>query len=263
MQWCISDIHGSYYTLVDLLAKIRAYDSSAKFVFVGDYVDRGNFNYEVVELVRTMQEEGHVCLRGNHDDVIDWIVNDKQCLGRMSEYVVGTPSIYNVIPWWMSNGLSETLLSYRVRTHRTQSVNDNRVCAEVYEEFCTRMPKQHKDFFRGLELYWENDTHFADHGYYNPQKPLPRNIKWTSGEYNSETLWGRFANDQLARPTQWDKIGVFGHTPVSYYGAISPIKADKIRLIDTCSFKSDGYMCGYCCETDDWMLQAVDSRDVA
>ena len=51
MQYIIGDIHGCADTLQKLLAKVRAADEDAKFVFVGDYIDRGLKSKEVVGLV--------------------------------------------------------------------------------------------------------------------------------------------------------------------------------------------------------------------
>lgn len=262
MQWIISDCHGMIFTLTSLLEKIRGYDSDAKFVFVGDYVDRGKNNKQVVDLMIEMQSQGAICLRGNHDNVIDWMVNNQHYIGHISEYVSGKPTYYNVTNWWIHNGLGPTLESYGVELPGGYGcVMHPEACLDVFNGFAARMPRSHKDFFLNLPLYWENDTHFACHAYYKPNAPLPRKISWTSDEVADMTLWSRFSNFDLTTPTQWDRIGVFGHTPVKNYGASAPIKWDKIRLIDTGSFMRDGYICGYSCETDDFFLYPSDSRD--
>ena len=76
--YVMTDIHGRLAPLKALLAQIP---DGAKIVFLGDYIDRGSESREVVELVRSLQANGAVCLRGNHEDMIcmpdphPWLAN--------------------------------------------------------------------------------------------------------------------------------------------------------------------------------------------
>ena len=67
----IGDIHGCYYTLLNLLEKVEYDKQNDKLVFVGDYIDRGNNSFEVVEYLINLQKEVGkdkcVCLIGNHE----------------------------------------------------------------------------------------------------------------------------------------------------------------------------------------------------
>lgn len=251
MQWIISDCHGCCHTLEKLLWKIRGQDPSPLFVFVGDYVDRGLFNKEVVELAVQLQKEGAVCLRGNHDDVVDWLLN-KHCLGNSKEWVVGELTEDKVVNWWMLNGLKTTFQSYN---------------ATNLEEFKANVPDSHKEFFRNLPLFWESDTHFACHAFMRPNEPLPRSMKFVQSDRNEEILWSRFSyGDAVYKKNlaeQWDKIGVFGHTPVSTYipSKATPIKSGKVRLIDTGVFIGEA-MSAYNCNTDSFISETTDRRDI-
>ena len=69
----IGDIHGCIHTLKALLKEI-SYDSSTDtLVFLGDYIDRGDYSYEVVSLLRKLQnqvgKDKVICLRGNHEQM--------------------------------------------------------------------------------------------------------------------------------------------------------------------------------------------------
>ncbi len=256
MQWIIGDIHGCYYTLQRLLEKVRAYDDEAQFVFIGDYVDRGLRSLEVVNLVIEEQKKGAYCLRGNHDDVIDWMVNGQSAgdLGMMTDSL----DLLNVGAWWLVNGFAPTLTSYGVK------LIDGMNFEVAMQEFVNNVPDNHKKFFRELHLYWENDTHFACHAYLDPTIPLPRTLAMLPDSMVHDMLWTRFPSTGTGvgvPPPVWDKIGVFGHSPVQSYGAVAPIKHGNIRLIDTFVF-SDAYLTSYCCDRDDWILQATDSRDI-
>ena len=45
------DIHGQYYDLCEILRRQRFGETSKKFLFLGDYVDRGKYGPEVVALL--------------------------------------------------------------------------------------------------------------------------------------------------------------------------------------------------------------------
>ena len=182
MNHIIGDVHGCFYTLEKLIQRVQDLDDKAYFIFIGDYVDRGQLNKEVVEYAIDLQNKGNaLCLRGNHDNVIDWILNDdgeKDGLrvghykGNISEYVRDRPTFDNVIPWWRVNGLDETLASYgatQALFDSNEPVDPNRIA----QEFREKVPQSHKDFFRNLPLFWENETHFACHAFFRPNEELP------------------------------------------------------------------------------------------
>ncbi len=269
MKFIIGDIHGCYHTLVKLIDRIMVADSDATFVFVGDYMDRGLHSKEAVDYIIGLQEEGAVCIRGNHDEVIDWLLN-KHCLTDIGTMCGGYVTDESVMSWWFVNGIKPTLENYGV------DIESHFWNPSLWaRQFRDVVPDSHKNFLKQLPLCWENDTHFACHAYIRPNEPLPREadkLVIPDGQ-KKEVIWERFPRGYknadrasireclIPVKTQWDKIGVFGHTPVSYYGAAAPIKYDKLRLIDTGAFDGN-YLCGYCCELDNWILQATDEKDI-
>ena len=46
----IGDIHGCVHTLKDLLNRVSYSSQTDTLVFIGDYIDRGYFSYEVVSM---------------------------------------------------------------------------------------------------------------------------------------------------------------------------------------------------------------------
>ena len=265
MDWIISDIHGCFYTLQKLLKRVREYDPEANFVFVGDYADRGLNSSQVVDfLIKEQEKNGVICLRGNHDDVIDWMLNQESATS-MQEMISSVPNLLTVGAWWLMNGFAVTILSYGV------PLKPGSDYSVALDQFVKKVPDSHKKFYRALPLYWENETHFACHGFMRPQLELPRKLDMLPSSMAHETLWSRFQPNKDIQmgglnPTidpVWDKIGVFGHTPIQeMYGAAAPIKHKNIRLIDTGAFTNE-YLTAYCCEQDDWLLQATDSRDIS
>ena len=68
----VGDIHGQFFDLLAMLRKIDAHnpDEDMKLVFMGDYVDRGNYGPEVVAYLFAMKlkhPEKIILLRGNHE----------------------------------------------------------------------------------------------------------------------------------------------------------------------------------------------------
>ena len=48
----VGDIHGCYHTLLGLLRKLDYVSRSDTLVFVGDYIDRGPWAFDVVRTLR-------------------------------------------------------------------------------------------------------------------------------------------------------------------------------------------------------------------
>ena len=59
--YVIGDVHGCYYTLLQLIEKLPA---QAKLIFVGDLCDKGNYSKDVVAYVVANK---HQCILGNHE----------------------------------------------------------------------------------------------------------------------------------------------------------------------------------------------------
>lgn len=101
LTYAIGDIHGSYTKLINLYRHCVQHcgANAFRFVFLGDYIDRGKRSREVVEfLIRTQAgaPDQIVCLRGNHDDML---LNAGERDG---------------LALWLDNGGEATLRSYGV-----------------------------------------------------------------------------------------------------------------------------------------------------
>ena len=65
------DIHGQFYDLVAMLRKLKGRSSTpSKLLFLGDYVDRGNYGPEValyLFCLKLKTPDDIFLLRGNHE----------------------------------------------------------------------------------------------------------------------------------------------------------------------------------------------------
>lgn len=66
----IGDVHGCYEPLKEVFDKFNDYENTA-YVFLGDYIDRGLQNKEVLEFMLSIYSRKNVyCLEGNHENVL-------------------------------------------------------------------------------------------------------------------------------------------------------------------------------------------------
>ena len=93
----IGDVHGCYYTLVDLYTKILQSYPGITVYSVGDMVDRGNYSCEVMDFVI---ENNILMTPGNHDYMFYHFFKDPSSIFAKS---------------WFFNGSEPTLESYENR----------------------------------------------------------------------------------------------------------------------------------------------------
>lgn len=68
MKYVVADIHGEISKLKLLLENISAIDKSPTFIFIGDYVDKGEDSYATLQFLNTLAQKYEcVFLRGNHE----------------------------------------------------------------------------------------------------------------------------------------------------------------------------------------------------
>ena len=164
--YALSDIHGCLNKLEGLLAQCRAdARGDARFVFLGDYIDRGPDTRGVLELVMDLQrrEAGRVtCLIGNHEDLALNAIDDPEEIDQ----------------WVVYNGGDKALKSYGA-THPSQ------------------LPADHVAWLRALSTYHDDGRRFFVHAGVNPSRPLDRQVRhdmlWIREPFLSDPRdFGRF-----------------------------------------------------------------------
>lgn len=92
----IGDIHGMDQALDDILKKWDK--ASQQLVFVGDYIDRGHNSAATLQKVYALnQEEGAICLRGNHEQLLLDFLDHPMMNWNLYKRNGGTTTISNIL----------------------------------------------------------------------------------------------------------------------------------------------------------------------
>jgi serine/threonine protein phosphatase 1 len=184
--YAVGDIHGEVELLDELLAKLP-HRPGDRFVFVGDYIDRGPDSRRVVDrLIAFSRERQCVFLLGNHEsmflDFLGW---------RDDAYFAGDA--------FLPNGGDRTLASYGFFD---QDLPDP-------EKFA--LPPDHEAFYRGLRLHYREGDYLFVHAGLARDLLQETDIDWALRRAHPEDLlWDRSGIDL---PNRLGVTIVYGHTP--------------------------------------------------
>jgi len=174
--YAIGDIHGELYKLKALIQRLFP-QKDDKLVFVGDYIDRGGYSFEVIDyLVELSKKHDCVFIEGNHENMF-------------MDYMSGINE--DLFIW---NGGQKTITSYEQHGY-----DINKFSYYIERE----MPRAHIDFFQNTVKYYETDDYIFVHAGIAPNTPLEN----TPDEI---LIWDR-AFQHMSHYK--GKVVVFGHTP--------------------------------------------------
>jgi serine/threonine protein phosphatase 1 len=149
--YAVGDIHGclnQLQRLVDLCEQ-DAGSQRSKFIFLGDYLDRGPDSRGVIEFLMNLQKwspDEVICLRGNHEDLL-------------LDALEGEDAELN----WLSNGGDATLHSFNAAGAKD-------------------LPTSHIDWIRSLPVSHDDGQRFFVHAGVHPERPLnqqrSRDLLW-------------------------------------------------------------------------------------
>ena len=235
MRWVIGDIHGMYDALRGLLDAVGRRDASPRFLFVGDYVNRGANSRGVIELLLGLP--GAAFARGNHDDVLDLVLHG-ECYDPHS----AAPDAGAAFAWFMNHGLANTFTSYGV-DYAVLEAAERRPTPQKLREIAAAVPEAHRRFIRALPAVVEEPDVFVAHAMWEPEAPddAPSVAAELAAapRLRHRVLWGRYTADEIRRPKRWGRTGYFGHTPVEalgpaiHRGQNTPVRGPRIVLLDT------------------------------
>jgi hypothetical protein len=265
MRWIIGDVHGMVQPLATLLLQTRKHDPQAMFLFVGDYVNRGPDSRNVMELLIRLRAEGaaRFC-RGNHDDVIDLLLNGT----AFCPETAATDPV-QAFGWFMQFGLGQTLASYGVETHAVDAVARRPSAARI-QQLLRGVPETHRQFIRDLPPILDEGDFVVAHAFW---ELLAANDPATMAALLSEhvemrhrLIWERFSIADVAAPKWWNRPMFFGHTPVANYprnksASGQPLLGPGIVLLDTgAALGVDGRLTAFCFESGTYLQADREGR---
>lgn len=213
--YAIGDIHGCLDKLERLfqLCALDADDQPAKFIFLGDYIDRGADSRGVVQYLMDLQAympERVVCLKGNHEDMLLSAVEDESREDH-----------------WLRNGGTQTLYSYQVPT-------------------AFDLPRHHLDWLGSLPLSYDDGLRFFVHAGIHPDRPLNQqddhDLLWIREPFlSSEKDFGRLVvhghtplgsgvSEQRTNRINIDTGAVYGK---SLTAAVFSVELKPVKFIST------------------------------
>jgi serine/threonine protein phosphatase 1 len=246
MRWVIGDVHGMRLALESLLEKIGKRDPSPRYLFAGDYVNRGPDSRGVLNLLLKLPSARFV--RGNHDDILDIILHG-------SGYCDHPQRIdpISAFRWFMQHGLAETLVSYDADYADLDYAAEHATPQRV-KETVSIIPEEHRAFIRDLPPVIEEPDLFVAHALWDVDT-ADAGIAAKLGEDAADRfkiLWGRYSEKEIKGKKRWKRTGYFGHTPVQSYrdDYDEPLRGPDIVLLDTgAALSADGRLSAVCAET--------------
>ncbi len=174
--YAIGDIHGRADLLKELHERIIEDALSIPkhikkvAVYLGDYIDRGFNSRGVIDLLTGAPLPGFelVYLKGNHEDIF---------LRFLEDHSYG--------PGWFSVGGDATAVSYDVRL--PVDIKSGERFRHVQQQLRVRVPEQHMEFLRQLEMLYLAGDYVFVHAGIRPGIPIeeqaPKDLLWIRGEF--------------------------------------------------------------------------------
>ncbi|MDE5458395.1 serine/threonine protein phosphatase [Bradyrhizobium sp. CSA112] len=211
--YAVGDIHGRADLLSEITARIdddiqRRPIARTVEVYLGDYIDRGPHSRTVIDLlaVRLVANRA-VCLRGNHEAVMEGFLQD--------------PAI---LKYWQPLGGMQTLASYGIELR-----DETETALDLHRRFLDAFPRAHELFMQCLCNQFSCGDFSFVHAGIRPGIPIAQ-------QDVNDLIWIR--NEFLESTRDHERFIVHGHTPVPH----PDIRHNRIN-IDTCAWRTGTLTC--------------------
>lgn len=212
--YAVGDIHGRSDLLRETIEHIdddlrRRPITHAVEIYLGDYVDRGPDSKGVIDLLAMrLVRSNAVCLRGNHEDMMEGFLRDASRL-----------------PAWLKLGGVQTLASYGVDPHRDALEAGH----DLHRRFCGVFPRAHELFLKCMRPWISCGDYLFVHAGIRPGVPFERQAL-------ADLLWIR--EEFLTSSLDHGKFIVHGHTPVPH----PEVHPNRLN-IDTAAWRTGTLTC--------------------
>jgi serine/threonine protein phosphatase 1 len=177
-MFAIGDIHGCAQKLHELIELIAADPQKDTLIFIGDYIDRGSSNRDVVDYVLQLKKEfkNVICLLGNHEQMLLNYLEDED------------------EEMYLCNGGKHTLSDYGIKLSDTTGERKEKI------------PEAHLLFFQSLLPYHQTKDYIFVHAGLIPGISIDK-------QTIDDLLWVRYKF--IDSDYDFGRRVIFGHTPMS------------------------------------------------
>ncbi|MBW1981888.1 MAG: serine/threonine protein phosphatase [Deltaproteobacteria bacterium] len=215
----IGDIHGCLQKLEALMQRIDPRPGRDQLVFLGDYIDRGEDSYGVLDYLVEVKKKypQTIFLMGNHEKMfLDFLAGEEQAL-------------------FLHNGGVSTLKNYLDKLDNFNAATGEDWAAHVLEHL---LPEAHKEFLEDLLPYYETEDFIMVHAGLREGVPLEKqsleDLVWIREEFlYSEKDFGKrviFGHTPFARPlVLFNKIGI--DTGAVYGNTLTCVLLPELKFV--------------------------------
>jgi len=177
MTFVIGDIHGEITKLKNLIDNIRRVDKEVVWIFVGDYINKGEDSKAVLNYL--MKLENSIFLMGNHE--------------------------YYFLQYIQEGKFEKEVLKYGLKS----TFEDFDMNLTTLEE---KLYKPYRKFFDNLKFFYETEKYFISHAGINLDY-----IKHDFNTLSAEKFFMFSRYDFFNYKNKiHDKVSIFGHTGFNY-----------------------------------------------
>ena len=214
----IGDLHGEFSRFQRLWRKVAFRAGQDRALFLGDYLDRGSGNVQVMDWVLGhFGRDDMVFLRGNHDQMLLDACRAESTAQEGDDWFDSPKAL------WLENGGSET-------DHQLYASGRREELLPAWLEAVRKMPLCWQETLRGRRYIFAHASVSRD-----PSVPL-------TAMAPEDFLWSRdlaFHREEYQR----EEIAVIGHTPLPALGLPARPQAfsgGKVLMMDTGSYLPGG-----------------------
>lgn len=204
MIYAVSDIHGHHTEFFELLSKI-ALKEADKLILLGDYIDRGDDSFRVLEKVKELSELPNVvALMGNHERWFsDWLE------GKLDVWLEEDRGFQT----------SRTFLT-KAQLFETVGVMKSNGAASAYRYIRNSIKTNHAElisWMKKLPLYYKTDTQIFVHAgvdeeacdwweFGTPDYVFLQKFPATTGKFYMDIIAGHVSAKSVAGDKECDSI---------------------------------------------------------
>lgn len=221
IYFVVSDIHGFYYELISSLSN-KGFDITNPdhiFISCGDMFDRGEHPYETLQFVMSIPQERRILIRGNHEDLLEEILNEEREIGVHDIQNGTVDTIENIahatdttyIPYDWEKAVKIASSNQLLREYLNSTVDYAEVDETIFvhgwipvDEKYNILPNwRNATKSQWKNARWLNGMNVAHHGHIIPDKTI------VCGHYHCSWGWSHIKQSRKEFPARnrinWEK----------------------------------------------------------